>query len=207
MNFSLAEGFSIVKDLTLTTAALVGMFVANKGLSTWNRQLKGGVEYELARKILRHTYRLRGKIKELRNPMIIPSEQDFPDSGRHLSTEEVRYFGIYHAYQMRWEKVNSVRDDLQAELLEAEVVWGKATYDYFDPLFDLQRELFVDVKGYLASTEPNANGRAKEQWRQIRQSRREVIYDLATSGDDEYSTDVAKAIAGIESYLKPHLSK
>ena len=207
MAISPVEVISIVKDFMLTIAAFIGMIVAIKGLGTWNRQLKGGAEYELARKILRHTYRLRGTIKDLRNPMIVPSEQNFPDDERRLSMEEKRFYGIHHAYQMRWEKVNTARDDLQAELLEAEVIWGKATYDYFDPLFKLQRELFADVQSYLSSANPDAGEQEKEMWNRIRGSRREVLYDLATSGDDEYSSEITTAIVGIESYLKPHLAK
>jgi hypothetical protein len=202
-----AETIGIVKDIVLTVAAFIGMIVAMIGLNTWNRQLKGGVEYELTRRLLRCTYRLREAIKDVRHPMIMPSEQAFSDTGRALSMEEKRYFGIYHAYQTRWEKVTAARDDLQTELLEAEVIWSKAIYENFEPLFALQKELFADVQSYLALSDPNAGEQAKDTWHKIRNARRQVLYDLEVSGQDEYSTDVANAISGIESYLKPHLAK
>jgi hypothetical protein len=201
------QAIGVAKDVILAIAGFFGMIVAWRGLRTWNRQLKGGVEYELTRRLLRCTYRLREAIKDLRHPMITPSEMDVPDSGKQLSIPEKRYFGIYHAYQTRWEKVTGARDDLQTELLEAEVVWGKAIYENFEPLFALQKELFADVHSYLALTNPDAGKEEKASWNQIRRERRKVIYDLAVSGQDEYSTDIANAISGIESYLKPHLAK
>lgn len=197
----------VVKDLMLTVAAFVGMLVAMKGLDTWNRQLKGGVEYELTRRLLKCTYRLRESIKGVRHPMITPSEQMYPDAETALPVEERRYRGLAHAYQTRWEKVTAVRDDLQTELLEAEVVWGNAIYENFEPLFKLQQELFADVHSYLALINPDAGEQERSTWHGIRRARRQVLYDLAIAGEDEYSADVAQAISGIESYLKPHLAK
>jgi hypothetical protein len=42
---------SIAKDTVITLAAAVGAYVALRGLSTWNRQLKGGVEYDLTKAV------------------------------------------------------------------------------------------------------------------------------------------------------------
>lgn len=50
---------ALAKDIVLMLAAVVGAYVALRGLSTWNRQLKGGAEYELTRRLLKCTYRLR----------------------------------------------------------------------------------------------------------------------------------------------------
>lgn len=46
------EILSIIKEIVITGAAITGSIVAVKGLSTWQRQLKGQSEYDLSRKIL-----------------------------------------------------------------------------------------------------------------------------------------------------------
>ena len=100
-----------------------------------------------------------------------------------------------------------VRNDLQTELLEAEVIWGKEIYDRFEPLFKLQQELFADIHSYLVVCNPAEHQQSREAMAKIRRKRREVLYDLSGVTPDEYSEEVALAISSIETYLKPHLKK
>jgi len=146
----------LVKDIVLTGAAAVGIYVAIRGLNTWNRQLKGSAEYELTRRLLRCTYRLREAIKGVRYPVMWANELPSPpeEAGAKMSSEQRRYYGISKAYQRRWDKVYEVRNELQAELLEAEVVWGKGVHDQFKPLYTLQHELFMDVHSYFGGLQP-----------------------------------------------------
>ena len=101
------EAIAITKDVVLTIAAAAGMYVAIRGLSTWNRQLKGGVEYELTRRLLRCTYRLREAIKSVRNPVMWSNEQPSPpdDEAKTMTQDQQRYYGLSKAYQNRWDKV------------------------------------------------------------------------------------------------------
>lgn len=204
---SVGEVIGAFKDVVLATAAIVGMCVAVFGLNTWNRQLKGGVEYELTRRLLKCTYRLREAIKVVRNPMILPEEQVVPDSKKLLALEDQRHLGLVNAYQARWDKITTARDDMQTELLEAEVVWSSAIYEKFNPLFTLQQELFADVHSYLALCNPAEGEQAKAAWQEIRQLRRRVLYDMLGAATDPYSDEIAHVISEIESYLKPHLAK
>jgi hypothetical protein len=204
---SAGEAIGTFKDVVLATAAFVGMLVAVSGLNTWNRQLKGAVEYELTRRLLKCTYRLREAIKGVRNPMMLAEEQVVQDGERQLSRAEALHRGTTNAYQARWEKVTTARDDLRTELLEAEVVWNSAIYEKFSPLFTLQDELFVDVHSFLASTNPADSEESLHAWREIRQLRRRVLYDMSGAAPDPYSDEFAIAISEIESYLKPHLAK
>ena len=50
---------NIIKDIALTCGTIVGIYVAIRGLNTWNRQLRGTSEYDLARRVLRCVYRHR----------------------------------------------------------------------------------------------------------------------------------------------------
>lgn len=154
----IAEYAAIAKDIVLTLAAVIGACVALRGLSTWNRQLKGGVEYELTRRLLKQTYRLREAIKGVRNPVMWGGEMPSPseEEAKDMSREQLRYYGLSNAYQKRWDKVTEARADLQTELLEAEVLWGQEIHNRFEPVFKLQHELYVAVHFYLTVCNPDA---------------------------------------------------
>lgn len=197
IDFSLAD----IKDIVLTLASIVGMYVALRGLTAWNRQLKGGVEYELTRRLLKCTYRLREAIKDVRNPFIweIPHE----DEGKKISPNEL----WSREYPLRWDKVNKVRSDLHTEMLEAEVLWGKEVYDQFESLFKLQQELFTTISLYLMDPNCDGQGYSPQARVEIMQKQKEIMYILSYTNPDEYTDKVSKAIAAIETYLKPHLRK
>lgn len=205
----IAEIITFTKDIILTLGAVVAMYVAVRGLNTWNRQLKGGVEYDLTRRLLKCTYRFREAIKAARNPVMFVNEQPNPPDAEALvmSKEELRYYGLSQAYQGRWNKVTAARDDLQTELLEAEVIWGKDIHEKFEPLFTLQRELFSDIHAYLIVCNPAEHTDSKHAMSEIRRKRREVLYDTSSFEPDTFTGDVEKAISGIETFLKPHLKK
>lgn len=198
-----------VKDVVLTGAAVVGAYVAVRGLNTWNRQLKGGVEYDLTRRLLRTTYRLREAIKGVRNPVMWAAEMPSPpeEERRSMSREAIHHYGQGRAYQLRWDKVTEIRNELQTELLEGEVLWGNELHKKYELLFKLQHELFVTIHTYLRATDPGRSEQSREATQQVLEKRRDVMYDLSGESPDEFTQDLAAAIAGIESFLKPHLRK
>jgi len=205
----LSQYLGIAKDVVLTGAAVAGAWVAVRGLSTWNRQLKGGVEYDLTRRLLRTTYRLRESIKSVRNPVMWAAEMPTPtaEERKEMSREAIHHYGQGRAYQLRWDKVTEVRNELQTELLEGEVLWGNELHKKYEPLFKLQQELFVTIHTYLRATDPARPEHSREATQQVFEKRRDVMYDLSGETADEFTQDLAAAIVGIESFLKPHLRK
>ena len=205
----LAQYISIAKDTVLSIAAVVGAYVALRGLSTWNRQLKGGVEYDLTRRILKCTYRLREAIKGVRNPVMWGNEMPTPPDAEvsKMSKEQLRHYGLENAYQRRWDKVTEVRTDLQTEMLEAEAIWGRIVYEKFEPVFKLQQELFSSVHAYVSACNPNALEQSRTAYQEIMLKQRDILYDMSSESPDEYTREVARAIEAIESFLKPHLRK
>lgn len=205
----LTQYISITKDTVLTVAAVVGAYVALKGLSTWNRQLKGGVEYDLTRRILKCAYRLREAIKGVRNPVMWGNEMPPPPESEasNMSKEQVRHYGLANAYQQRWDKVTEVRTDLQTEMLEAEAIWGRVIYEKFEPIFKLQQELFSSVHAYISACNPNESEQSRAAYQGIMNKQRDILYDLTSENPDEFTQDINRAIKEIESFLKPHLRK
>lgn len=204
-----ALAIGAVKDVILTCAAVVGAWVALRGLNTWNRQLKGSVEYDLTRRLLRNTYRLREAIKGVRNPVMWAAEMPAPpeEERQKMNREQIHHYGQGRAYQLRWDKVTEIRNELQTELLEGEVIWGDALHKKYEPLFKLQQELFVTIHSYLRATDPAVSEPSRQATQRVLEKRRDVMYDESGETPDEFSQDIAKAIASIETYLKPHLRK
>jgi hypothetical protein len=124
-----------------------------------------------------------------------------------MSGEDIAYYGKSHAYQARWQKVSDVRIDLQAELLEAEVLWGGELNKLFEALFKLEHELFVAVQNYLSLSNPKESETRKIAIEKRQLNARDILYDSLEEDGDEFTKDVSRAIAPIEQYLKPHLRR
>lgn len=210
MNFpvSVAEWMTVTKDAILTIGALVGMVVAILGLSTWRRQLKGGAEYDLTRRLLKRTYQLREAVASVRFPIMHRLEMEGgEDDEPKLSAAERKHMGLAHAYQARWNKLAEAHDNLQTELLEAEVLWGATARSQYDPLFALEKELFAEIQLYVALHDPSESLEGKAAIEKMLYGRRSVRYDTLGSQPDPYADDLAKVVTAIEGYLKPRLSK
>ena len=205
----IAEYVTVAKDIALTIAGCIGAYVAVKGLNTWNRQLKGGVEYELTRRLLRQIYRLREAIKGVRNPVMWPNEMPSPapEEAKNMSREQIRFYGMSNAYQKRWDKVTEVRADLQTELLEAEALWGPAIHERFEQMFKLQHELWVAVHFYVTACNPDSHEGMRETMNKAMQKNRDILYEISGETEDAFSNDIAMAVSSIESFLKPYLRK
>lgn len=190
--------------------AVYAATVATKGLTTWNRQLKGGVEYDLARRILKCTYRLREAFKGVRNPVMFPNEMPTvpEDVARPLSVEQKRHYGRAAAYQNRLQKVVDVRDELRTELLEAEALWGDDILSKFSALFSLQNELFTTVHSYVTACDPDENLELRRACEAAHAKNRHILYHTySDEKSDRFHVEVKAAIEIIENFVKPHLLK
>jgi len=205
----LVQYTSVAKDTVVMLAAVVGAYVALRGLSTWNRQLKGGVEYDLTRRILKCTFRLREALKGVRNPVMLAYEMPLPpeSESKNMSRQQLRHYGSANAYQKRWDRVTDVRTDLQTELLEAEAVWGRVIHEKFEPLFKLQQELFVSVHAYVSACNPNESEQSRAIYEGVIRKRKNILYDHSSENPDDFTIDVSNAIGVIESFLQQHLRK
>ena len=200
------EIITTLKDIVIAIAAAVGAWIAYQGLNTWNRQLKGSAEYELARRLLKCTYKLRDALKGVRHPAMWAAEMPSPpaEDAKSMKWDERHYYGLSRAYEMRWQKVADIRTELQAEALEAETLWGQDVHQQFKQLYDLQVELLMAVRNYLSVSDPSELPETKKALQEIRRKQRNILYDHLTD-EDEFTRDINSAISSIETYLKPHL--
>lgn len=197
--------FSVWKDAILGISAIVGTTVAMRGLNTWNRQLKGKTEYELARRLLRATYNLREDLNFVRHPVILSFEKyEPPEDESQVSTPEREHrYKLLKVYEKRWELASASRLELKAELIEAEVIWDAQIVARFQELLKLYTQLFMETREYLTDLNPDAGySRDKEQKAKTFQT---FHPDLGGVRKDDISDKMEASISEIETALKPHL--
>ena len=181
----------LILEIINTLAIVGGAIMAVIGVNAWKKQLKGSTEYELAKRYLKSVYKIRDAIKFVRNPFISIDEMavalkengvENPDYSNNQQTNRV-------VYSVRWKKVMEARTDLDVELLEAEVLWGKEAVNVVSDLNAQINKLYISLKMFLEerSIKPN----------------RDIIYDMGDQ--DTFNPEVKKAIEKIESFIKPHL--
>lgn len=202
------EIVTLLKDLVLSVAAITGAVVAVKGLGTWQRQLKGQSEYELSRRILVSVFKYRDAINGVRHPAMWAYEMPSPpeEEAAKMSREQLRFYGTSKVYQARWDKVQTERTTLYADLLEAEAIWGTESRELFEEVFNLEHELFTRIRHYVELINPDTEEASKQAIRNIDKKNRDIMYSNLSDEPDEYKQDLISAIEKVEKYLKPKLS-
>jgi len=201
--------FDIFKDIVLACAATTGAYVAFKGLSTWKQQLTGQTEYDLARRMLVTLFRYRDSIDQARHPVMWGNEMPSPpdEEAKKMSFEEISFYGSSKAYQKRWDKVQTERSALYADLLESEAIWGTELKNLFQITFDLEHELFVQIRHHVELANPKTPDANKDAILKLKKKKRDIMYSSLGEEDDEFKVELLAAIEAIEKYLKPHLRR
>ena len=201
----MAEAIAIAKDVILSIAAIIAAYVGIRGLDTWRRQLRGNTEYQLAKSLLTSVYELREAIAGVRNPFMQYSrEPDLPaDKLKDLSQREREWHALAQAYQRRWEPVPTAKAKLDANLLEAEVVWGAAIRTKVQPLNQLIGELLFALQDHLEARNPNIP--YESPGRELVKKRHETLYGIGDA--DAFKQRLEEVILNIESELRPHIEQ
>jgi len=193
------HSFYYIKNILSIITPIIGLILAYFGLSTWREQLWGKTEYEIARKLLRATYECREAVNYVRHPFISSGEMQPPADKSDINDEKKKsFYGIANAYEKRWNKVIEARTNLDTELLEAEVLWGQEIRTEFNDLFEVIKELFINLSHYLNNINPDSGTKLDYDWN--------ILYSNLTE-DDEYTKKMKKSISKVEEKLKPHFSR
>lgn len=179
---------STISSIAVGLAAVAGAVIAALGLGTWREQLKGTSEYEAARDALLRVYKLRDSLEYVRQPFLMVSEAS---SGDDAQPWEVS------AYQNRWKHVRDAMIELDAALLECEVLWGKSVKPHSARLVKLVNRLNRAVGMYIQSKLDPAF--ADDFTKELR----DTLY--SGSGKDEYNTELALCVNEFEQFVRPHL--
>ena len=201
-----SEVITAVKDVLLGLAAATTAVVAVLGLRKWRQELEGKAHFEVARNLIRSTYRLRDEIRNCRNPFY--SSYEFPegykgDLGTQHSTEEKTRVWM-HIYKNRWAPVWTALQEFDSHTLEAEALWGPAVRAKTDALRKCVRELNAAIDAVIRD---KASGGEDFKDREYGKEMRSIV---AASADDENNSlnqKMGQAINGIEEELRTHLRR
>jgi len=198
----------IVRDVVAALVAVTGVVVAMVGLQTWRRQLRGSVELETARLVLRASYRMRDTISSVLLSSFMSERQWFAP----LQKEDIgeRFF---QKYTEDWKAVMDSRSALRLAELEGEVLWGKSFMAAMEPLKKCVQDLSVAHDESLRSRETEAS--------QETRPRKSLSWLLAlrTERTDKQSSDsfsvlmpwqpfqrrVEAAIECLEDFVRPRM--
>lgn len=201
------EIITVVKDVLLGLAAATTAAVAVLGLRKWRQELEGKAQFEVARNLIRATYRLRDAIGTCRSPFY--SAYEFPEGykgglgAQHSAEEETRAW--IHIYKNRWAPVWAALQEFDSHTLEAEALWGSAIRTKTDALRKCVRELDAAMDAVIRDKASDG-----QDFKSDRDFGKEMRSIVAASSDDDKNAlnqNIGKAINGIEDELRPHLRR
>jgi hypothetical protein len=186
---------SILKDVAMTCASVVGIYVALSGLTTWKRQVVGTDRINTVRTAISSLLAYRESVRRIRDlqsaigDIPIPSESD-----RENMTGKQNYFiGLSKTYEQRLNDLDIARLNLEIALTEVEVVSMPVLKATKDNIYTFEHELRRTVSAFLWWNNPDLPQMlVTAAWKVLEPRFRIVVpNDLV---NDEFATDLSLAI-------------
>lgn len=198
------EIIGAVKDSFIALAAVTTAGVAVYGVNRWRSELRGRAEFQTARELMRATLQVRDQIRSVRAPFI--AAQEFPDGYSPIGTSnKVKPVDAWaHVYRNRWNPLQAALVELEAQQLEAEVLWGEAIRVKSDNLLACANELFAAIEAVLSDKAQGGEdfradpGFGKDM---------KAIVNRQPREKDNFEQKVALAVTAVENEIKPHLQR
>jgi hypothetical protein len=203
---TILQSITAGKDIVLSLAAIATATVAIKGLSTWNRELRGKASFDVARSLAKSAYKVRDKLQQSRSPLL--SAREFPDEyheGGLKKTPEQEANGYAYLYSNRWSPVWEVMQEFDASTLEAEALWGSPVREATDQLRKVVREVSVAIEAIISNAA--ANGEDFSTDREFGKKMRSTVSALPSDAKNELNIKLSAAVEVIDNLLRPHLRR
>lgn len=185
---------SLTKNVVAIIGTLGALAIGILGLNTWRRQLHGTSKFEVAKNILKTTYKIEDAIQAVRSPML-HLRKDEVEAGRALEEEQ-------RIYTDRLQRLNEKRAELRTLALEARAIWGEQ--EHFKILQNLIGTLHSEIwlhfwlKGAYAGPGTQVD-RSPER---VAENDKIVYY---INDKDDFTQQVKNAVRVIESVYKKRL--
>lgn len=200
------ETIGMIKDIALTAAALVGAWVALKGLNAWREQTCGKDEYALAKRILSAIYRYEIAAAHVRDPFYwemfedqhTSANQETSDSGGTTAEKE-----DHAAYERRGNELSDIFHTIWIEKIEAEILWGKDVSKLFDQLERLNHWLLYKLRVHLRPQ--------TEDWATTEILKQTVadcdLFWRSPAESDSFTSALKEVVRAFEDCLRKHIRK
>lgn len=200
------ELVTVAKDIVVALAAVVAAGVAVKGLSTWNRQLRGTAGFDVARSVAKCSYKVRDRLQACRSPLLSAHEfsAEYHEGGLKKSAEQEAK-GYAFVYSNRWNPVWEAIQELDASTLEAEALWGQPIRQATDELRKVAREVNIAIDALIANAASGGENFSSD--REFGRQMRSTVSALPTDSANSINIKMATAIQAIDDKLRPHLQR
>jgi hypothetical protein len=196
---------SAAKDIALAGAAIVTATVAYRGLRKWREELRGKVDFEVARSLARATYKLRDELRVARTPFVRATEfpPSYPGPQKATAQEEAQAWA--HVYKHRWEPVAAAVQEFETQALEAEALWGATIREVTQALRKCAHKLSVSMETMIENAA--SGGKNFESDKAFGKQVRAEVSGLSTATENPLSNEIGAAVNAIETKLRGHLSR
>jgi hypothetical protein len=161
--FDLGQIVTLAKDVTVALAAAAGVVVAIVGLKSWQRQLRGTVEYQLALKVLRSVFNVQSAIRDTRTRYFSATELSLrrpsgtwsvttawaEEAAKAETPEERIVLDEEHAYGFRLQRVQQASSELWLAEQEVMALWGEDSRSKVAQVRECVAELFGAAQDYF----------------------------------------------------------
>jgi hypothetical protein len=163
----------LIKNIVAILAPIIGLFIAKKGLSTWQRQLKGTRDLELSRKILMALYEIELKINDIRT----------------LPRLNFQFDALVRQKNEDKDALRKHMAELKVGGLEAKAIWDK---DFPDLLEDLTS--CINALNVCLDNEVNSIIRPNDITPELLAIVNKTIYKDLDNNKDEFGKKLKEAI-------------
>ena len=170
------------------------------GFKSWRLEMRGKTQYALARRVLADVYAVRNAISMVRNILMV-GEEFAARPGRNPQSKESTPEDVLYAYEKRWDRLAEPSNKLDLDLIEAEVLWGKALQKHASELRACIIELQLNLSRHLRTLRDESFARRLPE-----DARKEIMAVVYAGGkNDALAERVNKAVEGFEAVLKRHI--
>jgi len=196
--------FSIAKDILVGLAASITAMAAIYGLRNWSIELRGKADFDVARNLMKTTYKVREELAASRGPMIVFSE--FPENYTGTTASaEVEASAYNHVFKNRWEPVSKSLVELDSHLLEAEALWGSEVKQRVDALKKCAREVVIAMEMIVRDkAERGENFRANLDFAK---EMNDKVFASRSDNGNLMNIRIRDAVNEIENIVRPHLQR
>lgn len=190
-----------IKEIAVTFAALTGAIVAILGLRSWKAQMEGKASHDLARAILRATYKMRDGLSSIRQLELIGSATVQAAIHAGFLDEADRKDGVkatQAVYAMKWEYIAKADNELNVAWREAEVLWAHEMDEPIEKLRSHMYTLRLATRRYIrhGAGSPPLSAKALEE-------NDRVLH--ASEEPDDFGGQIDQAIKDIETVVRKRL--
>ncbi len=184
---------SAICNIVVAGATVVAAVTAIKSLRTWRRQMQAQIDYKIARRVLKASYKLGQAFAYVRSP----SGYVFG----HLATNhDEQADQATKKFDKRWQVLEDAMQDLETEILEARVIWGNEIDSHMRKIRQCKGNLFMTIVEHIEAIR-NPERTTPEERKKLRHQ----VYSHGT--EDTLSGEISEALKSLEEELRRHLEE